>query len=234
MNSNPSKPGSGPGDPPPDKKTPAGPADPSTPETTPEEDAALDAVLNPKSPLVVPGGERPGGFVGVLMAFRRILELVLAGICLVLFVLLVIVVSWQVFTREVLQDTAPWTTEAAQYTFVVLALFAAAYVFGERGHIAVEMFVERFAPAGQKVAAVAIELVVSFFIFSVFILGGSLVAQGLWNQTLSTLPLTVGNIYVVMPIAGVIILYFSFTRIIAVLTGTEEAFPAIEDMGEAI
>lgn len=204
-------------------------------ETTPREEAALDAALAPE-PVAVAEAEaaEPGGFIGVLFAIRRVLTAILAVICLVLFVFLVLVVSWQVFTREVMNNAAPWTTEVAQYTFVILAIFAAAYVFGERGHIAVEMLVERFPRAGQKVFAVLIELVVAFFIGMVFILGGWLVAQGSWNQSLSTVPLTIGMIYTVMPVAGAIILFFSFTRIVTVLTGTEEAFPVLEEMGEAV
>ena len=87
---------------------------------------------------------RPSGLVGALDAVRKIVVKILAGICMVLFVALVLIVTWQVFTRQVLHNSAPWTEEAARYTFVVLAIFSAAFVFGERGHIAVEMLVEKF------------------------------------------------------------------------------------------
>lgn len=229
--SEPQSPGAGPGDPPESPIPAEGVA-----ETTPSEQASLEAVLEPDTATVLAANDAQavGGFVGVLLAIRSFLDKVLAGICLVLFVSLVLVVGWQVFTREVLNNAAPWTTEVAQYTFVILAIFAAAYVFGERGHIAVEMLVEKFPPTARKIAAILIELVVAFFIGMVFILGGWLVAQGSWNQNLSTVPVTVGQIYLVLPVAGAIILFFCATRIVTVLTGTEEAFPVLEEMGEAV
>lgn len=159
---------------------------------------------------------------------------VLAGICLVLFIALVTIVTWQVFTRQVLHNSAPWTEEAARYTFVVLAIFAAAYVFSERGHIAVEMLVEKFAPRGQKAMVVLIEATVIFFMGSVFVLGGWLVSRNAWNQDIATLPLSVGQVYVVMPIAGSIIIFYGLARVFRVLVDAEQPFPIGDEFEEAI
>lgn len=174
------------------------------------------------------------GFVGALDAVRRIIVKILGAICIVLFVALVLIVTWQVFTRQVLNNSAPWTEEAARYTFVVLAIFSAAFVFGERGHIAVEMLVEKFGLGAQKVMVAIIELTVMFFIGSVFVFGGWLLAQNAMNQTLSAIPLTFGQVYMVMPVAGVIILFFGLTRIVNVLAGVEAPFPVSDEMEEAI
>ena len=174
------------------------------------------------------------GLVKALDLISSLVTKVLAGISLVLFVALVGIVSWQVFTRQVLNNSAPWTEEAARYTFVVLAIFAAAYVFAERGHIAVEMLVEKFRPGAQKAMVALIEGIIIFFMGTVFVMGGWLVAQNAWNQDIATLPLSVGQIYVVMPIAGAIIIFYSLVRIIRVLAGAEEPFPVNDVIEEAI
>ena len=54
---------------------------------------------------------------------KRVIDTILATVCVVLFALLVIVVSWQVFSRQVLASPGTWTSVAAQYLFVWLALF---------------------------------------------------------------------------------------------------------------
>lgn len=54
---------------------------------------------------------------------KRVIGTILATVCVVLFALLVIVVSWQVFSRQVLASPSTWTSVAAQYLFVWLALF---------------------------------------------------------------------------------------------------------------
>lgn len=176
---------------------------------------------------------RWGGLIKGLNAVRGVVDKTLAAICVVLFVMLVVIVAWQVFTREIMQNSAPWTEEAARNTFVVLAIFAAAYVFSERGHIAVEMLLEKLPLGPQKVVVIVIQLIVSFFFAAVFILGGSLMAQNAWNQDIATLPMSVGQVYLVLPIAGVIILFYELVHIIEVMAGVEAPVPA-EEMGEAI
>ena len=89
------------------------------------------------------GPARRHGLLTVLGAARKGVDRFLGWLCIIVFVALVAIVAWQVFTREVLNDTAAWTQEAAQYSFVVLAMIAAAYVFSERGHIAVEILIEK-------------------------------------------------------------------------------------------
>ncbi|MCD2444101.1 TRAP transporter small permease [Agromyces sp. SYSU K20354] len=170
----------------------------------------------------------------MLSVIRRVLDRVLAVLCIIAFVALVAIVSWQVFTREVLNNSAPWTEEAARYTFVVLAVLAAAYVFSERGHIAVEILVEKLPPRLQKVMGVVIEALVVFFILITFIIGGSRVAENAWDQDIATLPLSVGQVFLVLPIAGVIIIFYSLAHVIGILAGVEKPVPEPDENAEAI
>ncbi len=191
----------------------------------------------PADPVGDPPPEGPvrwAPLVSALGRVRRVVDGVLAALCLVVFTALVIIVSWQVFTREVLHYSAPWTEEAARYTFVVLALVAAAYVFSERGHIAVEMLVEKFPARGQLVMGLVIEAIVIFFTAFVFVWGGWRIALNAWAQHLSTLPLTVGQVYLVMPVAGVLIIFYSVYHVVGILSGAESATPEFDENAEAI
>ena len=178
--------------------------------------------------------ERWGGLLTVLGAVRRVLDRALAALCIITFVALVAIVSWQVFTREILNNSAPWTEEAARYTFIVLAVLAAAYVFSERGHIAVEMLIEKLPLRAQRVMGVIVELLVMFFIVLTFIIGGSRVAENAWAQDIATLPLTVGQVYLVLPIAGVVIVFFSLAHLIGILAGVEKPVPDFDENTEGI
>ncbi|MFF2632460.1 TRAP transporter small permease [Microbacterium sp. NPDC058021] len=201
-----------------------------------------DPGANPPGDQLPGDAGRPGptgpvrwtGLVTVLGRIRLLLERTLAAVCIVTFVALVAIVSWQVFTRQVLGNSAPWTQEAANYTFVILAVFAGAYVFSERGHIAVAMLVEKLPLGGQKIMGLVTELIVIFFIVFVFIIGGSRVAENAWGQDLSTLPFTVGQLYLVLPIAGVMIVFFSLVHIIGILAGAEKPVPEFDENAEAI
>jgi TRAP-type C4-dicarboxylate transport system permease small subunit len=177
---------------------------------------------------------RWGALLRVLTVVRRVIDRLLAVLCIIAFVALVAIVSWQVFTREILNNSAPWTEEAARYMFIVLAVLAAAYVFSERGHIAVEMLIEKLSPRLQKVMGIVIELIVMFFIVLVFIIGGSRVAENAWDQDIATLPLSVGQVYLVLPIAGILILFYSISHIIGILAGVEKPLPEFDENAEAI
>jgi TRAP-type C4-dicarboxylate transport system permease small subunit len=169
----------------------------------------------------------------VLAAVRKVIDRTLAGLCIAAFVLLVVVVSWQVFTREVILNSAPWTQEAAQYTFVVLTAVATAYVFSERGHIAVSILVEKFPDHVQRYWAVGLELIVILFMSLAFIWGGFRVSENAWGQSISTLPpLTIGQVYLILPIAGILTVFYSITHIIGILAGAEKPVPVLDETTE--
>jgi TRAP-type C4-dicarboxylate transport system permease small subunit len=175
-----------------------------------------------------------GPVVAGLEAVRRLIDKVLIAVCVVIFAVLVVVVSWQVFTRQVLDSPAPWTEETARYVFVVLALLGAALVFSERGHIAVEILIHKLSRPVQKVVALVVEATIVFFAVYVMVFGGYEVAQNAWNQNISTLPLSVGQIYMILPVAGVLITFFSLCHVVGMFAGTEELVPSVDENNQGI
>ena len=55
----------------------------------------------------------------------------------------------QVVTRYVLHDPAGWTSELATLAYVWIVFFAAAFILGEREHIAFDMLYHAAPPAGR-------------------------------------------------------------------------------------
>jgi TRAP-type C4-dicarboxylate transport system permease small subunit len=177
---------------------------------------------------------RWNGVIRPLDAVRRVVDRVLAAGCIAIFVGLVGVVVWQVFTRLVLRDSAPWTEEASRYMFIVLAMLAVALVFSERGHIAVEVLVARLPQAAQRVVAVAVELLVAFFAVFVLVVGGSRVIENAWGQHLSTIPLSVGQVYLVVPVTGVLVTFYSLLHLLKVVAGAEAPFSPVDETAESV
>jgi TRAP-type C4-dicarboxylate transport system permease small subunit len=158
-------------------------------------------------------------------AIRTRVDKVLAAVSIGLFVVLLVVVCWQVLSRQVLQTPAAWTEETARYLFVILALLSASLVFSDCGHIAVEILAARFPPRVQKAIAVLVEFIVIFFALYVLVLGGYRVAENSWNQGLSAIPVSVGQMYLVLPLAGVLITFYSLCHLRGLLRGTTEPVP---------
>jgi len=63
----------------------------------------------------------------------------------------------------------------------------------------------------------------------VLVWGGWRAAMGGWNQNLTALPTTIGPMYLVMPITGVIITLYAIYHVIAVLRREEIAVEASDD-----
>lgn len=160
---------------------------------------------------------------------KRVLDAILATLCVALFVALVAVVTWQVFTRQVLASPSTWTSVAAQYLFVWLSLFGAAYVFSERGHIAVDFLARKSRAGGQKVIGVLTLSIVALFAILVLIWGGLRGLELTWGQQVSGIPVTVGQMYLALPVSGVLIVFYSVFHIVKILVGREAGLPIAED-----
>lgn len=175
----------------------------------------------------------------VLKGLGRVLGVATA----ILFTIMVLAVVWQVFTREVVQSPAAWTSELAQYVFVWTALVGAALVFAERGHIAVTFVVERLPRPVRTGVAVLIQLIILFFAGAVLVYGGILAAQNSWTQRLTALPGTIGQAYLILPVVGVVIALIAVLHLLEDLRGrgpltapvarVEEEVPEVHGLEDA-
>ncbi len=158
-----------------------------------------------------------------MRSIKRASDKFLAAACVILFAVLVVTVVWQVFSRQVLSSPSAWTSELAQYLFVWLGLFGAALVFAERGHIAVDFLVRKFPARVEKATALFVQAAIIAFAGLILVWGGYRVSEQSWSQALSGLPVTVGPLYLVMPITGILIIFYAVYHIVAILRGEEEA-----------
>lgn len=154
---------------------------------------------------------------------KLLLDRLLTWVCVVLFATLVVDVTWQVFTRQVLDQPSTWSEELAKYLFIWLGLFASALVFGERGHIAVDFAVKKLPAKVQLVVAVLVQLSILVFTALVLIWGGLRVVDLAWEQNLTGLPVNVGPLYLALPISGVLIALYTLYHLVRILTGAERA-----------
>jgi len=154
---------------------------------------------------------------------KLLLDRLLTWVCVVLFATLVVDVTWQVFTRQVLDQPSTWSEELAKYLFIWLGLFASALVFGERGHIAVDFAAKKLPAKAQLVVAVLVQLSVLVFTALVLVWGGLRVVDLAWEQNLTGLPVNVGPLYLALPISGVLIALYTLYHLVRILTGAERA-----------
>jgi TRAP-type C4-dicarboxylate transport system permease small subunit len=100
-----------------------------------------------------PSGASRGGW----RWFDRLID-VLAIVAGVLLCMLTVLITVDVVCRWAKWFTIAWTLDVAEYTLYVVTFFGAPWVLRERGHIAIDLFVERLKPPLRRRAAIAADM----------------------------------------------------------------------------
>lgn len=154
------------------------------------------------------------GWAGeALSPARRWLDRGLKATCVVLFGALVLLVAWQVFTRLVLEHPSAWSEELARYLFIWMSLIGIAIAVGEKADVIMDFVVERLPLKLQRAADAIAHLSTLAFVSYVMIYGGAQLVRMAWGQTNPLLPVTQGQLYLVLPLSGVILAFYLVTHI---------------------
>jgi TRAP-type C4-dicarboxylate transport system permease small subunit len=145
---------------------------------------------------------------------RAWLDHSLRAVCVALFALLVGLVAWQVFTRLVLGQPSAWSEEAARHTFVWVSLIGIAIAVGEKADVIMDFLVERLPRSLQRVADILAYLATLAFVLYVMVFGGLQQSMLAWSQKNPLLPLTQGQLYLALPIAGVLLTIYLLIHIV--------------------
>lgn len=142
----------------------------------------------------------------------RTLEITLIAIMSIL----VIDVTWQVISRYVLTNPSSFTDELASFLLIWVGILGAAYVAGKQEHLAIDLLLQKSTPKRQQKIMLLINSLILLFAASVMVVGGTwLVAtRFMLGVNSSAMHLPLGYVYLVMPLSGVLICYYSILFII--------------------
>ncbi|GAF13727.1 TRAP-type transport system, small permease component, predicted N-acetylneuraminate transporter [Bacillus sp. JCM 19045] len=147
-----------------------------------------------------------------MTTIRTLLNKLLSTFCIILFAFLVLLVTWQVASRYFFNAPSSFSEELAKYCFVWLALFGSAFVFGEKGHMAIEFLKEKFSMATQYRLNLFSELVTLLFALIVMLIGGIQLVLMTWSQTSASLGVPIGFLYSAVPLSGLFIVLYSLAN----------------------
>lgn len=138
---------------------------------------------------------------------NRILEVALVF----LLAILVLDVLWQVISRYILASPSSFTDELAGFLLIWVGLLGAAYVTGKNEHLAIDLLLQRSSPERKRILSIIINVFIGLFAFAVLITGGTwLVYTRFYLEVKSAaLEIPLGYVYTILPLGGIIILYFS-------------------------
>lgn len=138
-----------------------------------------------------------------MQTIRKILDKILAAVSITILAIITLLVIYQVITRYVLNRPSSWSEAVVTYGFIWLTMFCGAYVFGKRDHMAMTFVLDRFKGKAGIIIRMLIELIVMSFAAGVLVYGGYFGAMKQMAQADSALPITMGVIYIAIPLSGV-------------------------------
>jgi TRAP-type C4-dicarboxylate transport system permease small subunit len=148
--------------------------------------------------------------------FLRVLIAVFMG-------LMVINVTWQVFSRYILGDPSSFTDELARYSMIWLGLAGAAYVSGKNAHLAIDILPEKLKGKKLLYLKIFIHLMVIFFGAVIMVWGGGnlvYITQVL-QQKSATLQIPLSWVYGIIPVSGILVVYYHFFHITQLIKNQE-------------
>ncbi len=151
-----------------------------------------------------------------MMKHRHYIDKFLEWTLIFLMAFNVLNVLWQVFTRFILKNPSSYTEELARYLLVWVGMLGASYAAGKKLHLAIDILSAKFQRISRIYLEMFIQFCVLFFAVAVMMVGGiRLVTITLkLNQISAALRVPLGYVYLVLPVSGLLITYYSVFNII--------------------
>ncbi len=154
------------------------------------------------------------------MKTRKTVDKILEYSLVIILSILVLDVLWQVASRYLLASPSTFTDELAGFLLIWVALLGAAYVSGQNQHLSIELLITKLKPNNAKVLQMVIHIIIVVFTLFVMLIGGIwlIYTRFYLGQVSAALQLPLGYVYMVLPISGIFIIYYSIVNLIELAT----------------
>ena len=151
-----------------------------------------------------------------MIKFQHKLNKILEVALVILMSVLVVDVLWQVTSRYILSSPSSFTDEMAGFLLIWVGVLGAAYVAGRKEHLAIDILIQRSSPARQRLLLYIIYVLILLFALSVMVIGGVVLMYTRFALQVKSaaLQLPLGYVYSVLPISGLIIMYYEVVHIL--------------------
>ncbi len=146
---------------------------------------------------------------------RQKVDLVLGVSLIGVMAILVLDVLWQVASRYLLKAPSSFTDELAGFLLIWVGMLGAAYGTGAGLHLAIDLLPSGLQPPRRKYLELLINVLVGLFASAVFVIGGVwlVYTRFFLGQISAALEIPLGYVYLVMPVSGLFIIYYSINNI---------------------
>ncbi len=156
-----------------------------------------------------------------ILKFKKYCLTLLSWICSILFSFMTLLGFYQIVTRYLFNRPSTISEELLTYSFTWLALFSATRVFGLRDHMRMSFFAEKYMHRFSRGLSLFSEALVFLFSLIILLFGGVSITKLTLSQSTASLGVSMGTVYVVLPICGVLVCLFSFINMLFIMKRRE-------------
>lgn len=136
---------------------------------------------------------------------------IVSGFLVFLMAVMVLDVTWQVFTRFVLRDPSSFTEELAGFLLIWIGLFGAGYAYRVKAHLGIDVLTSKLSGVNKQTSEILISGIVFLFALFILVIGGWRLVDLTFTlkQISPVMGIPMGYIYLVLPLTGVLFMYYS-------------------------
>ncbi len=163
-------------------------------------------------------------YEALLKAISKLVEFVTCA----LLTALVLIITWQVFSRYVLGTTPSWSEEISVILVVWFGMLGAGLGVRDGSHLAVE-FIVRGMSAGPRMFFHRLSFALIIAFSGLMVIGGFRLVKFVMdnNEINPATGIPVGYTYLALPLAGIFIFMHALKHLLDLFAGRE---PAVEDL----
>ena len=154
---------------------------------------------------------------------KQMIDKAVEWFSIALVIVMVLLVLWQVIARYLLNSPSSFSEALTRYLFVWLVLITSTYAFGSREHMYISALNDRLRGKTRTVVNILIEVLTILFAACVMVFGGSIITQMQMVSLDSSLHIPMGVVYAVIPVCGVITVFYCICNILEELEKAKEA-----------
>lgn len=147
---------------------------------------------------------------------KKYLDKILGGFLVLLMVIMVLSVLWQIFSRYLVQNPSSFTEELSRYLFIWIGILGAAYASGQQTHLAIDILPPKLNPVNRIRLRIGINILIILFSLTVLIIGGGnlVYVNYILGQSSAALNVPLSWVYTVVPVSGLLVIYYKLNEII--------------------
>ena len=147
--------------------------------------------------------------------FDHILDIIIKWVLIILMAVMVLDVVWQVLTRFVMNDPSSFTEELAIFLLIWISLLGSAYALRKKAHLGIDLLSHYVSEKQKDMLDIVINIIVILVCLLVFVIGGIrlMYITLKLNQISPALQIKMGYIYSVLPLTGILMIYYSVIAI---------------------